>query len=44
MLLAHGVLHLLGHDHRTDREEREMTARTADLTAAAAVRRRSGGR
>jgi probable rRNA maturation factor len=44
MLLAHGLLHLLGHDHRTDREEREMTARTVELEAAAATRRRPGGR
>jgi probable rRNA maturation factor len=38
MLLGHGLLHLLGHDHRTDAEEREMTARTRDLEAAAAAR------
>jgi probable rRNA maturation factor len=38
MLLGHGLLHLLGHDHRTDAEEREMTARTRELEAAAAVR------
>jgi probable rRNA maturation factor len=31
MLLAHGLLHLLGHDHQTDREERAMTARTKEL-------------
>jgi probable rRNA maturation factor len=43
MLLGHGVLHLLGHDHRTDREEREMTARTVELMAAAEARKRSGG-
>lgn len=24
MLLAHGLLHLIGYDHRTDQEEREM--------------------
>jgi probable rRNA maturation factor len=35
MLLAHGLLHLLGHDHRTDAEEREMTARTRELEEAA---------
>ncbi len=28
MLLAHGILHLIGYDHRTDAEEREMTAKT----------------
>jgi probable rRNA maturation factor len=38
MLLAHGLLHLIGYDHRTDAEEREMTAKTGDLTAAAARR------
>lgn len=40
MLLAHGLLHLIGYDHRTDAEEREMTAKTADLTAAATRRAR----
>jgi probable rRNA maturation factor len=34
-LLAHGLLHLLGHDHRTRAEERRMTARTDLLVAAA---------
>lgn len=38
MLLAHGLLHLLGHDHQTDAEEREMTARTRELEAIAAAR------
>ncbi len=38
MLLAHGLLHLIGYDHRTDAEEREMTAKTGDLTAAATLR------
>jgi probable rRNA maturation factor len=33
-LLAHGLLHLLGYDHGSKREEREMTARTEDLLAA----------
>jgi probable rRNA maturation factor len=33
-LLAHGLLHLLGHDHATRREEREMKARTEELLAA----------
>lgn len=38
MLLAHGLLHLLGHDHQTDAEEREMTARTRELEAIAGSR------
>jgi probable rRNA maturation factor len=38
MLLAHGLLHLLGHDHRTDAEEREMKAHTRALEAAAVKR------
>lgn len=33
-LLAHGLLHLLGYDHQTASEEREMTARTQALLAA----------
>ena len=33
-LLAHGLLHLLGYDHMTRREEREMTSRTEELLAA----------
>lgn len=33
-LLAHGLLHLLGYDHRTASEEREMTARTDALMEA----------
>ncbi|HET6416332.1 MAG TPA: rRNA maturation RNase YbeY [Polyangiales bacterium] len=33
-LLAHGLLHLLGYDHATKREELEMSARTRDLLAA----------
>lgn len=36
MLLAHGILHLLGLDHPTRAEERRMTART-DLLRAAAI-------
>lgn len=35
MLVAHGLLHLLGHDHRNHAEERRMTARTGALVAAA---------
>lgn len=42
MLLAHGVLHLLGLDHRDRTEERRMTARTDLLRAAARATR--GGR
>lgn len=33
-LLAHGLLHLLGYDHATDSQEREMTARTDALMRA----------
>lgn len=33
-LLAHGLLHLLGYDHASKAEEREMSARTAELMAA----------
>jgi probable rRNA maturation factor len=33
-LLAHGLLHLLGYDHATRREELEMTGRTEGLLAA----------
>jgi len=39
MLLAHGLLHLLGFDHGTRAEERRMTARTDLLIAAAQPRR-----
>ncbi|HEX7671349.1 MAG TPA: rRNA maturation RNase YbeY [Polyangiaceae bacterium] len=39
-LLAHGILHLVGHDHRTDAEERIMNAAAAKLIrAATAVKR-----
>jgi len=38
-LLAHGLLHLLGYDHRTKAEEREMNARTGQLIAAIEARR-----
>jgi probable rRNA maturation factor len=38
MLLAHGLLHLLGFDHATKAEERVMKARTAELVAAARAR------
>ena len=54
MLLAHGLLHLLGWDHRTDLEDREMRAATRQLvrastaqsqpnSAVAKVRRRTPG-
>lgn len=39
MLLAHGLLHLLGHDHRDRTEERRMTARTDALRSVAIARR-----
>ncbi|MBK8254063.1 MAG: rRNA maturation RNase YbeY [Polyangiaceae bacterium] len=39
MLLAHGLLHLLGFDHQTDAEEREMLAKTRVLEQAAEARR-----
>jgi probable rRNA maturation factor len=35
MLLAHGLLHLLGWDHRTDAEDRRMRAETDRLCRAA---------
>jgi probable rRNA maturation factor len=35
MLVAHGLLHLLGYDHASRTEERRMTARTDALIAAA---------
>lgn len=35
MLLAHGLLHLIGYDHRTDREEAAMNAETERLCRAA---------
>ncbi len=39
MLLAHGLLHLLGFDHRNDDEEREMDAYARVLEAAAKNRK-----
>jgi len=41
-LLAHGLLHLLGHDHRNEGELRRMRARTDLLCVAAAGDRRRG--
>lgn len=35
MLLAHGLLHLVGYDHQTKREASEMTAQTRKLCRAA---------
>jgi probable rRNA maturation factor len=47
MLLAHGLLHLLGWDHDTDAKDRRMRAETARLCAAAlapsVARQRSKG-
>lgn len=40
-LLAHGLLHLLGYDHRTPPEEREMSARTDALMDAVRASRPS---
>jgi len=37
-LLAHGLLHLVGYDHRTDAEERRMNAMTRRLVSAAGGR------
>jgi probable rRNA maturation factor len=37
MLLAHGLLHLLGDDHQTDAQERRMTARTDMLRSVGGV-------
>jgi probable rRNA maturation factor len=42
LLLAHGLLHLLGYDHRDDTEERAMNAQAARLCAAALGRSGSG--
>jgi len=37
MLVAHGLLHLLGFDHRDAAEERDMVRRTEELCAAAVL-------
>ncbi|MEM6962379.1 MAG: rRNA maturation RNase YbeY [Myxococcota bacterium] len=39
MLLAHGLLHLIGYDHRTAEEESVMTKETERLCAAACLSR-----
>ena len=39
MLLAHGLLHLVGYDHQSDAQEEEMTALTRKLEAVASARR-----
>jgi len=41
MLLAHGLLHLLGWDHDTDRKERAMTRETDRLCTIASKARKS---
>jgi probable rRNA maturation factor len=38
-LLAHGLLHLIGYDHHTDAEEREMNELTSQLVSAATTAR-----
>jgi len=39
LLLAHGLLHLVGYDHRTVAEERRMNARADMLIASCTTRR-----
>jgi probable rRNA maturation factor len=39
LLLAHGLLHLIGYDHHTAAEERRMNARADMLIAACTTRR-----
>ena len=41
LLWSHGLCHLLGYDHRTDREEAEMNARMRSLAAEGARRGRT---
>ena len=38
LLLAHGLLHLVGYDHRTDAEEARMNAKVVELVNAARAR------
>jgi len=40
LLLAHGLLHLLGHDHRSRATEREMMVGALELARAASARSR----
>ena len=40
ILLAHGLLHLLGYDHQTDDEERRMNA-MVDVLRASCIRRKA---
>jgi probable rRNA maturation factor len=40
-LVAHGLLHLLGYDHRTDAEERRMDDEVVRLVHAASQRERA---
>jgi probable rRNA maturation factor len=45
MLLAHGLLHLIGYDHQTDDDERKMTVKTVELCRLAEpIERARGGR
>jgi probable rRNA maturation factor len=37
-LLSHGLLHLVGYDHRTDSEERRMNAAAAELLVGSSTR------
>lgn len=41
-LMAHGLLHLLGYDHRTDAEERRMNALVSRLVRVSTPRDRTG--
>jgi probable rRNA maturation factor len=41
VLLAHGLLHLVGYDHETKREARAMGTKTRELCRAAAAPRRT---
>ncbi len=43
LLAVHGLLHLLGYDHGTDEEAREMETREAEILADVASRHAGGG-